>query len=112
MNKLELKSLICWYVMVFRSRLTNYKKTRNKQKLTCYIFANEQDMKEYCRSINLECTKYWYKDYFLINEEEYVNLGATRITDVVLVSSNVSNIVKIICNAAKEREQIGFKCLI
>ncbi len=110
MNRLELKSLVYWYIMFFKCRLTNYKKGRKK--LTCYIFANKGDMEEYCKINNIDCTKYMYDSYLLINEEEKINLVAIKITNVVLVSSNVAELVKGICETAKETENIGFKCLI
>lgn len=110
MNEYEQNSLIYWYIALFRCRLCNYKKTGRK--LICYIFANSQDMKEYCEINDINCENYRYNDYLLINEKTRINIIGTRITDVILVSSNVPEIVKKICEEAKETKNIGFKSLI
>ena len=96
-----IRDLCVWYIELFSGRITTPKEYTKRT--TCYIFANKTDLIKYCAKNGIKYVdgKYVYKEYVLINEEYVPNLVAIRITDVVLVSSKVPNLVKEICLCEK-----------
>lgn len=97
MKEEEIKYLSHFYQVFFKCRI---KHKSVPWDCTCYIFANYNDMQEYCKKNKIKFDKYNYRDYFLLNENNVGCLIGQRFNKVILVSSNVEKLVDKICNEA------------
>lgn len=99
-DKRFLEYLYEWYHIIFKCRVEHRTVPRD---FKCYIFANYNDKIEYCKKHNIKCDKDNNRDYFLLNEQNIGCLIGQRINEVILVSSNVEEIVQRICSEAIEK---------
>ena len=94
MDEREIEYFKQWYIIFFKCRITHKSVPWD---CTCYIFANYEDMQNYCEKNKIKFSEYNHKDYYLLNEKNIGCIAGYRFNKVVLVSSNVYDLVKKIC---------------